>query len=62
VRLLAAYWLFFLCAASAYWLGLRTARHDQRKVDRAWADGYAAGLAKADDMWPAVRRWSMHNG
>jgi coenzyme F420-reducing hydrogenase delta subunit len=26
---------------------------------KTWAAGYAAGLAKADEMWPEVKRWEM---
>jgi hypothetical protein len=29
------------------------------KTGSVWANGYVAGLDKADDMFPAVRRWEM---
>jgi hypothetical protein len=40
-------------------LGYLQGRERDRKIDRAWSSGYAAGLAKADQMWPAVNRWEM---
>jgi hypothetical protein len=37
-----------------WWFGAA----DDRSKQRAWCDGYAAGLAKADEIWPTVvRRW-----
>jgi hypothetical protein len=42
--------------AYGYWFG----QADDRSKARAWCDGYQAGLAKSDEMWPTVvRRWEM---
>jgi len=34
-------------------------RYDSRSRERVWCDGYAAGLKKADELWPTVNRWEM---
>jgi hypothetical protein len=45
---------------AAVLLGYLLGRDDDRDRERAWADGYAAGLKRADEWWPVVaRRWSM---
>jgi hypothetical protein len=44
--------------AAALW-GYLKGRENDRTLDREWAAGYAAGLAKADKMWPTVNRWEM---
>jgi hypothetical protein len=42
--------------AAGYVMG----REDDRTRQRAWCDGFSAGLHKADEMWPSVvRRWEM---
>jgi hypothetical protein len=43
-------------AVSGYLLGWLAGRDDNRTNERAWCDGYAAGLAKADQMYPSVNR------
>jgi hypothetical protein len=45
-------------AASGFF-GYLQGRATVRRIDEAWANGYAAGLAKADQMWPSVNRWEM---
>jgi hypothetical protein len=45
--------------AATYLLGYLHGRETNKSRERAWADGYAAGLAKGDQMWPAVNRWEM---
>ena len=52
--------LMLSCAAVGFMYGMMYAGSNARRADRAWTDGYAAGLAKADEMWPTVvRRWEM---
>ena len=46
-------------ALSGYLFGWLAGRDDNRTKERAWCDGYAAGLAKADQMYPSVNRWEM---
>jgi Na+-driven multidrug efflux pump len=45
---------------TAVLLGWMIGRDDERSRERAWAEGYAAGLERSDEWWPAVaRRWAM---
>jgi hypothetical protein len=42
------------------WYGWELGQYSDRTKERAWLDGYQAGLAKSDEMWPTVvRRWEM---
>jgi hypothetical protein len=52
--------LILLCSSLGFVYGLTFANFKARHGERAWTDGYAAGLAKADEVWPTVvRRWEM---
>jgi branched-subunit amino acid permease len=52
-----------LCSSLAFLLGYLTGRERDETREQAWAQGFAAGLAKADSMYPFVRpivnRWEM---
>jgi hypothetical protein len=38
------------------WYGWELGQYSDRTKERAWLDGYQAGLAKADEIWPTVIR------
>jgi hypothetical protein len=56
----AAWFLWTVIPFITLWYGWELGRYSDRTKQQSWADGYAAGLAKSDDMWPTVvRRWEM---
>jgi hypothetical protein len=44
---------------AAYAVGYFRGRDDNGPREKAWAEGFAAGLARADEMRPSVNRWEM---
>jgi hypothetical protein len=52
-----AFAVILIAFASMFLAGFAIGRDS--KTGSVWANGYVAGLDKADDMFPAVRRWEM---
>jgi uncharacterized protein YecA (UPF0149 family) len=56
----AAWFVWTVIPCITLWYGWELGQHSDRSKQQSWCDGYAAGLAKSDDMWPTVvRRWEM---
>ena len=50
----------FLACVALFVSGWMLGKEDDRTRERAWCEGFDAGLKKADEMWPTVvRRWEM---
>jgi len=46
--------------AAVFTWGYLLGREDDRKRDRAWSDGYAAGIVRGEDLsLRAAKRWEM---
>lgn len=56
----AAWFVWTVIPCITLWYGWELGQHSDRSKQQSWCDGYAAGLAKSDEMWPTVvRRWEM---
>jgi hypothetical protein len=57
---MSVWFLWTVIPFITFWYGWELGRASDRSKDRAWCDGYAAGLAESDRTWPTVvRRWEM---
>jgi len=56
-----AYFAFTVTGyGAAFFLGYLFGRDDDRKRERAWSDGFAAGVARGEALWfEGTKRWEM---